>query len=65
MSHHYEKKSRSSHLFAIIVMILGLACSIVGICIPISWMIGLGIGVICLGSIFYYFSLHHCWLIHN
>lgn len=37
-----------------ILMILGAACSIVGICTGVKFMIGLGIGVIMLGSAIVY-----------
>lgn len=42
---------------AIIMMILGCAAAIVGLCIPVKFLLGLGIGVFMVGSFFLYSTL--------
>lgn len=45
-----QSRGKSLRILGFILMAAGLATSIVGLCVPVRFMIGLGIGVIMLGS---------------
>lgn len=46
-----SSKPSAAKILGYVIMILGAAASIVGICIPVNFLIGVGIGVILLGSV--------------
>lgn len=59
-----EKKIRHRHRsaagrgFGLAVIVLGLVASIVGICVPVRFLIGLGIGVLMLGATVAYTAIN-------
>lgn len=46
-----------SQLFGYVIILLGVAAAIVGICVPVYFLIGVGIGVMMLGSALVYVML--------
>lgn len=53
-----KKKSVScGKVFGAIVMALGCAAAIVGLCVPVKFLLGLGIGIFMLGTAFVYINI--------
>lgn len=57
MSNNQNQQMSLGYSLAVVLIIIGGVCSIVGLCILIEWMIGLGIGIICVSSVVAYNSL--------
>lgn len=53
-----DKSGRAIKICGYVIMLLGLVTSIVGLCIPVRFMIGLGIGVLMLGAGIIYVSIN-------
>lgn len=49
--------SKVTRIVGYVLMILGVATAVVGICVPVGFMIGLGVGVIMLGLAITYMAL--------
>lgn len=50
-NHNEVSKSNPTKTLGIVLMVLGVICSIVGVSIPVMFMIGLGIGIFMLGTV--------------
>lgn len=59
MGEDSKRPADAGLIFATLMMVLGGACAIVGICVSIEWLIGLGIVLICVNSFFAYSALRH------
>lgn len=57
MSNNSSQKVLTGYFFSIVLIILGGVCSIVGLCLTIEWMIGVGIAIICISSVIAYNSI--------
>lgn len=59
LSERVARPSGVMKIIGYILMALGAATSIVGLCVPVRFMIGLGIGIILLGIALVYINLHN------
>lgn len=60
---YYDKKAASSgstspgKIFGFILMVLGCAAAIVGLCVPVKFLLGIGIGVFMIGTAVVYINI--------
>lgn len=52
-------KKSAVKIIGYVLILMGIAAAIVGICVPVKFLIGLGIGVIMLGSAVTYLGINH------
>ena len=52
-----KKKCNCASVVGAVIMALGCAAAIVGLCVPVKFLLGLGIGVFMLGTAFVYMSI--------
>lgn len=48
---------KTDYIISMALMLVGGAGSIVGLCVCVDWLIGLGIAIVCISSVFAYNSL--------
>ena len=57
MSNIKYQQMSVSYILSVVLIIIGGVCSIVGLCVSIEWIIGVGIAIICISSVLAYNSI--------